>query len=151
MEMEKWICVIGWVKTVYVFMSADTWGSSHTAVTLKSVWWDWCKKQKLFQVSLCGVIHRTWWFLCARQAPGCWHKNSCMCTWIYFVCSRLPVSVFLPSQAVRLNTVCCLKETDLMANDIWQRPSVMVMWYSLRAAEASLRDVVWPWIHAWKK
>lgn len=41
-----------------------------------------------------------------------------ICTCIYSVCSRLPVSVSLPSQPARLNTVCCLKETDLMANDI---------------------------------
>lgn len=57
-------------------------------------------------------------------------------------------SVSLPLQCVRLNSVCCLKETELIANDIWQRPSVMVMWYCLRAAKALLRDVVWPWIHA---
>lgn len=72
-------------------------------------------------------------------------------TCIYSLCLWLLVSVSLPLKSVRLNTVCCLKETELMANDIWQRPSVMVMWYGLRAAEACLRDVVWPWTHARKQ
>lgn len=71
---------------------------------------------------------------------------------VHLFCIGFWCRVYLfTSQCVRLNTVCCLKETELLANDIWQRPSVMVMWCSLRATKACLIDVGWPWIHARKQ
>lgn len=59
---------------------------------------------------------------CVRQAPRCWRENSCMCEvyiFILYACGLwLLASVSFPLQCVHLNTVCCLKETELLANDI---------------------------------
>lgn len=106
----------------------------------------------MFRISH-SALTLTQWSCCVRPPFVGMKTAACasIYTWIYSVCLWLLISVPLPSQWVHLNAVCCLKETELMANDIWQRLSVMVMWYRLKAAEARLRDVVWPWIHVWKQ
>ena len=56
--------------------------------------------------------------ICVHAASGV--------SWLAFVCARGDSAL-----SARL------KETELSANDIWQRPSVMVMWYSLGRQRSS--------------
>lgn len=106
--------------------------------------------KELSHVLICAITQLTQWSRGVRPllVGTKTAARVSISTFIYSVCFW---RLCLPLQCVCLNTVSCLKETQLMANDIWKRPSVIVMWYCLRAAEACLRDVAWLWIHTQKQ
>lgn len=135
-EMEKWVYVSGLVRTWCI--------SYHTkAERLPLEWgcWPAVRKKSSFQ--------------CVCSNPAMWDKllyvsmrtAACLqsvCS--YWMCLRSLVSASPPVLCVHPPTVCCLKETELIANDIWQRPSVTVVWYTLWVVDAYLIDQICPYI-----